>query len=414
MPTATINIDEDINESFAPMFKSTAPELLVHGGAGAGKSYAIAQKMILTAIHVRNRKQLITRKTMPSLRLTSMALIEELLQKYQIRYTPRRTTPITFYLPHNSKMLFLPVVNTKAKDKEAASRLKSLTDVTDIWIEEATELTEDEYDQIILRLRGKPGPWRQAILSFNPIDENHWIKKRFFDGNIGDRQKYTYKDNKFIDPAYVKRLEDLKEQNPIMYKVFALGEWGTSKGSVFTNYEVREFDLPTSYFDVIITGQDFGWTNPSVHLIIGLKDEPRYPDLTVYIIDEIYETHLHNSDFITKIKEKNKLWGLPENVTHYPDTAEPDRIDEMIDAGLFVGKTNKSVVPGVQEVQKHHLVIHPRCVHTIKEIGGYKFKTDKYGNETDTPVDFNDHAMTALRYALYSYAKEKGKAIYQF
>ena len=408
-----INLDNDINPSFSKMFRSTSPELLVYGGAGAGKSYSIAQKMILTALHVGSRKQLITRKTMPSLRLTSLALIEELLKKYNIKYHARRSTPVTLFLPHNSKMIFLPVVNTKTQG-EVASRLKSLTDITDIWIEEATEITEEEYNQIILRMRGKPGTWRQAILSFNPIDQNVWIKKHFFDQDIGERQKYTYLDNMFLDKAYKKRLEALKEQNPMLYKVYALGEWGSAQGNVFPNWEVKEFEMPLDYYDVIITGQDFGYTNPSVHLIIGLKDEPQQPSMTIYVIDEIYKDHLLNSEFIKEILIKNATWGLPSDVTHYPDTAEPDRIEEMREAGLFVGNTNKTVLEGIHEVQKHKIVIHPRCVHTVKEIEGYKFKTDKYGRQTDTPVSFNDHAMTALRYAVYSYMKDKGKQIIQF
>ena len=408
-----ININEDINPNFSEMFQSTQEDLLIYGGAGAGKSYGVAQRHILKALYHGNRHMLIVRKTFPALKITALKMLKEIMDLYHIPYTENKGTPYTIKLPRNSEMIFLPVVNTT---REAAERIKSMTDVTDIWIEESTELTKEEYIQLSLRLRGKEeNIYRQITQTFNPIDQNHWIKKHFFDHDIGKRLKYTHKDNRFLNASYRARLEALKEENPILYKVFALGEWGTPQDIIYTKWITKSFDYPLTWFNEVVTGEDFGYTNPSVHLIIGFKDEPGEKYEVIYIIDEIYQTQLLNPAFISLIIDKDKEWGLNvSDVPHYPDNAEPDRIEEMRAADLFVYDVKKAVVPGIHEVQKHKIVIHPRCVNTIKEIQGYRNKVDKFGNRLEEPVKFNDHAMDVIRDIIYTKYKQENREVSQF
>ena len=269
-----IDLRGRVNESFEPVFSSHARDLVVYGGAGAGKSWAAAQKLILKCYKYPNRKVLITRKYGPSLKLTCFKLVkDDLLSAYNLPHTVN-LTEMSIGFPNGSQMLFIPIVES-GPSKEPAARIKSLTDVTDIWFEEPTELSFKEYQQVSLRLRGrelKEG-YRQRIYTFNPIDKNHWIHAHFFDKDRGERYKFTYKDNKFIEQAYIDELEALKEIDERLYKIYALGEWGILGGQIITNYEVREFDFDPKIYDIVIGACDFGFEHPSTFNLIGLKEK---------------------------------------------------------------------------------------------------------------------------------------------
>jgi len=404
MPEAdtTFDIRTDINSAFRPMFNSASRELIIYGGAGAGKSYAVAQKMIAKALKHKDgpepRRILVVRKYGPSLKLTCWKLVNDLLQRYGVPYKDNKTG-LTIKIGM-SELIFMPVVNTT---EEAADRLKSLTDITDIWIEEATELSFDEYHQIRLRLRGEEleQGYRQVVLTFNPIDQNHWVHSHFFEGNRGEKQKYTYKDNEFIDNDYAFELEDLKNIDEVLYQVYTLGNWGVFGAIIFTRYEIEEFDYPLDWYDEILAGCDFGYEHPFAWLLIGLKENH------AYIIDEIYKRKLITSEIIELIEEKQKEHrGLPAT---FCDSAEPDRITEMANAGLQVYPAQKNVADGINAVKGYHLHIHPRCLNALKEIRGYQRKKDRQGNVLEEPVKANNHAMDALRYGLYSYKRLVGE-----
>ena len=107
-------------------------------------------------------------------------------------------------------------------------KIKSIAGITSVWCEEATELDELDFNQLELRVRGETSTYKQFIITFNPISEQHWLKKRFFDNQ--DSETYilntTYKDNSFLDDDYIHHLQERVKANPNLYKVYVLGEWG--------------------------------------------------------------------------------------------------------------------------------------------------------------------------------------------
>ncbi|MCK9602352.1 MAG: PBSX family phage terminase large subunit [Sphaerochaeta sp.] len=395
---SSLDLRDYTNRSFDPLFSSRARELVVYGGAGAGKSYAVAQKLIMKALLYPGSRIAVIRKFGPSLKKTCWELTVSLLDKYGIPYKPN-LSDLTIELGQ-SKMEFMPVVNSTG---EPAERLKSMTDITDIWIEEATEITPEEYRQIRLRLRGeelKEG-YRQIVLSFNPIDRNHWIYAYFFEGSRGEQQHYTHKDNRFIDSDYKAELEGLADEDELLYNVYCLGKWGVLGEIIFTRYEIREFDYPADYYDELLAGCDFGFVHPAAVVFIGLREK------TAYIFDEVYERKLVNAELIELIGEKQEQHRLAPAI--FCDTAEPGRIEEMARAGLNVWPADKNVADGINTVKGYKLVIHPRCVSTIREIRSYARKKDRAGNVLEEPVKANDHTMDGLRYALHSYEREMFK-----
>jgi len=111
--------------------------------------------------------------------------------------------------------------------------LAKANSITSSWIEETTELEEADFNQLDLRFRGISPYYVQHIITFNPIDESHWIKKKFFDNRDKDDMVYilhsTYKDNKFIDDQYKRVLEERFKYDENQYRIYVLGEWGRLK-----------------------------------------------------------------------------------------------------------------------------------------------------------------------------------------
>ena len=394
-----LNLTDFVQPSFHRAINSRARDLVLYGGAAAGKSECAARKVIAKSLKYSGERTVVIRKYSPSLRLTCFTMIMKILSNYQIPAKINRGD-MTITFANGSDILFIPIVNTSG---EPGERIKSLTDLHTVWYEEPTELSYDEFQLTRLRLRGeelKQG-YRQRILTFNPIDKNHWLFKYYFETDRGDKQKYTYLDNKYIDSEAVQELINLQHEDRMLYNVYALGEWGTLENQIYTNYTIEQFEHPLDYYDDIVCGVDFGFENPSTLVIIGVKEK------TLYIIDEIYKRKLINTELIKMIQGKLDSYAI-KNPEIFCDTAEPARIEEMKRAGLNVREANKNVIEGINVVKKYRQVIHPRCVEYIKEIAGYKRKEDRNGNVLEDPVKFADHTQDALRYACMGLQRQPG------
>ena len=112
----------------------------------------------------------------------------------------------------------------------------------------------------------------------------------------------------------------------------------------------------------------------------------------------LYETRLTTNDLVEKIKGL----GLTSYDEIYCDAAEPKTIEEMVRNGFNAKPANKDVTEGIRTVKGTPLTIHQDSVHLIKELRGYRWKTDRNGVKLDQPVKFNDHATDAMRYAIFS------------
>ncbi|MGC9001214.1 PBSX family phage terminase large subunit [Caldisericum sp.] len=373
-----------INKSYEKALNSQKRYEILYGGAGAGKSYFAAQKLVLRLLSETPHKILILRKVSRTNRFSTFALVKEIAS--EIEGVKINNSDLTIQFPNGNEVIFLGLDDTE--------KLKSIHGITSIWIEEATELTEEDFMQVDLRLRGKTQHYKQIILTFNPISALHWIKKRFFDtvDKDADIFKFTYKDNAFIDKEYIEVLEGLKETNENLYRVYALGEWGTLAELIYQNWKVQEFPQPSE----LIAGIDFGFNNPNAVVYLSVDYDAR----KIFVWDELYVSKITNKELIELLKQK------PQAQIYYPDTAEPDRIEELYDAGFIVGKTNKDVTQGINFVKNFTIIIHPQCTNFIKEIETYSYQKDKNGQVLEIPVKFNDHLMDAMRYAVYSHAKQ--------
>lgn len=282
------------------------------------------------------------------------------------------------------------------------------------WLEEAYEvMKEDDFNILDESIRGEcPAPlFKQWTITFNPWNEHHWLKKRFFDAPPDpDILAITtnYMCNEWLDAADIKVFEDMKKRNPRRYAVAGLGGWGIVDGLVYENWKEQAFDHTSEEFRkehpnlVSCFGLDFGYTNDPSTLFCGLLD---LKGKRLFVFDEMYEKGLSNK----RIAETVQKMGFgKERIT--ADSAEPKSIDELKSLGLRVKAATKgkdSIKNGIQWIQDLEIIIHPRCVNFITEISNYTWDQDKFGNKLNVPIDDFNHLMDAMRYALEKYITEK-------
>ena len=211
-----------INDTYLPYVENKDRYLVLYGSAGSGKSVFAAQKLIIRLTTELHHRFLVVRKVANTIRSSAFQLILDVIAEFGIRehFTVNKTEMKITYTRNGNEIWFGGL--------DDVEKLKSITGITSVWIEEATELKADDFDQIDLRLRGETPHYKQIILSFNPIDERHWLKERFFDNDVDGCSilKTTYRDNEFLDEEYKRTLELKAKVNPNYYRIYVLGQWG--------------------------------------------------------------------------------------------------------------------------------------------------------------------------------------------
>lgn len=273
-----------------------------------------------------------------------------------------------------------------------------------LWIEEAYEITkEEDFDMLDESIRGEvpEGLFKQITLTFNPWNERHWMKRRFFDVEDPEVLALTtnYLCNEWLDDADLKVFERMKKRNPRRYQVAGLGNWGVVDGLVFENWREERFTIDELPEDAISTfGLDFGYTNDPTALFCGFYSAEQR---RLYVWDELYKKGLSNKAIY---KEITGMGYGKEHIT--ADSAEPKSIDELKGMGLRIKGAKKgkdSINNGIQWIQDLEIIVHPRCVNFLTEISSYQWKKDKFDNKLNEPEDDNNHLMDAMRYALEKY-----------
>lgn len=363
-----------------------------YGGSGSGKSVFVAQKLLIKALQ-NQRKILVVRKVARTLHDSVFQLLLDYCDKWRLgNYITVNKSTYTIDFWNGSKILFKGI-------DDGGEKIKSITGITDIWIEEATELSLDEFTQLDLRLRDSAA-YLQIFLSFNPVSKVNWVYQKWFaeEAVIDDNTrivKSTYKDNRFLPQTYVDALEAMIKTNPTYYRIYALGDFCSLSKLVITNWEIG--DVPRANDDILLLGLDFGYINdPSAFICAWLNEKNK----TIYVFDEMYEKGLLNNQIAAQIKYK----GYTKE-TIIADSAEQKSIEEIRREGIKgiypAVKGQGSVLQGIQKLQQYKIVVNPACANTITELENYSYKKDKKTNEyVNEPEDRYNHLIDALRYSL--------------
>lgn len=401
------------NDVFYPYLQNYSKRFEVYyGGGGSGKSVFISQKLLWKYLNDEERLCLVVRKTGNSLKDSVFKEFKNRLAEWGlIDQCKINKTDLTITLPNGSGFLF--------KGLDDPEKIKSISDISDIWCEEATELDEFDFDQLCLRLRNKKKKNNQVFVSFNPVSKTKWVYPRWFaqDATYNHDNTLvlhtTYLDNKFCDEGYLENLRDMERVNPAYYRIYALGEFASLDKLVYTNWEEKSFNWKEILNEDrknrrAIFGEDFGFTNDDTTLVCSIIDDNTKE---IWVYDEHAETGLTNED-IYKMFEKHGVVG--ERIVC--DCSEPKSIEELKRLGckrvIGCSKGKDSILNGIQLVQQYKIYVHPNCPKFKEELMNYSWVKDKKTNEyLNKPIDKYNHLMDAFRYSVMDYKKNNGGKI---
>lgn len=401
-----LNLNRVLNPRHQELFQSKDRELLFYGGAGAGKSYSIADKLFIQGIlnPAQRQKIVVVRKTLASLRKSTLDIIERRAEALRRPFELDRGT----WTARCGRQLW---IFTGMNNREDYQKIKSLTDVNFIWANELTELREDDYRELSLRLRGErltgQFGYRQFISDFNPIGKTSWIYDRFWQRLDGKARKIrtTVLDNPWADPEYVAQLRRSADDDENFYKIYFLGEWGELQGVIF-DWDV--VPLPALKFDDVFYGGDFGYSIDPAALVRIYRKADEY-----WLEELVYETGLTNPALAKRSVER----GVGRWDDTYWDSAEPKSIQELCDNGLNAKPAQKgadSVRAGIDFLRSKKIHIVEGSPNLAKEAKSLVWKKDKDGRNLPVPApSCRDHAIAAARYGIVSRAHEAGFFISQ-
>ena len=409
---ASFNVNlTDINPVYRPYLEDAHRYQLYFGGSSSGKSCFLATRTVLDAL--RGRNILVARKVQRTLhascwnetlkamrRLRAAGLFK--INRSDMTMTVRRT---------GAQILFAGL--------DDVEKIKSITPVngalTDVWIEEATECSRDDFKQLDKRLRGPSDFPKRVTLSFNPTWRDHWICREFFSGwreagedapkgadvhaepgrSYRDRrvsiQRTTYQDNLFLTEDDRRALEE--ESSGYYHTVYTLGQWGTRENAILTNW--RSADLkaePPPEGLRVFYGLDFGFAHdPSAAVRCLLDKRGR----RIFVTDTFYETGL----VIWQLADRLKAFAGRARVTC--DSADPRCIAELRALGVLAVGAKKgpdSLIHGIQWLQGYQIIVNSGCADMLRELTQYCWKE----GSPPQPKPGDDHLIDALRYALES------------
>lgn len=394
---------EIMNPAYADHLTDERPMQIYFGGSSSGKSFGILGQRTVRDMLRGERNYLVLRKTARTIRNSCYNEIVKCINRMGLadQFVISKTDFTITHKASGRQILFAGI--------DDVEKVKSITPavgvITDIVVEEATEIEYGDYKGLIKRLRGLCEVAKRFVLLFNPVTQDHWIYTEFFAGRFDDEKGFffsddlgilrtTYKDNRFLTQEDIDRLEN--ETDKYYYDVYTLGKWGVLGHLIFTNWEVKDLSDVLKATHQLYNGLDFGFfPDPAAFVRVGFNRAKK----EVYIFRTLKGTHLTND---VLAKEVKPIIGR-ELVTC--DSAEPKSIQELNDFNVSAIPAQKgpgSLEFGLKWLRRMKIYVNTGCEDMVFELMKYKFREDKDGNVLPQPVDKDNHLIDALRYALES------------
>jgi phage terminase large subunit len=343
------------------------------GSSRASKTYNILIFFITKLLNEDNKTLSVVRKTLPALKGSVLRDLKEILLKFEVfDSTKWHQADGYFELGTNIIEWFSVDDETKLRGRKRDY----------LFINEATEISYDEYVQLMLRTGD------MCVLDLNPSLWKSWI----YDLEGQDDVKYnitTYKDNPFLPQTQIDEIEKLKDRDPNLWRIFGLGQKGVPTKMVFTHQQLYA-DLPQGS-KLLGYGIDWGYSDPSTLVRVSKLDD------NIFCEELLYLRNTTIPDFIYKIKDL----GLNLTDDFIADSANPQAIEELRRNGINCKPVKKnSILHGIDLLKRNNLFIHAHSRHLQEELLSYIWKTDKNGNNLDEPVDTDNHIIDGIRYVL--------------
>lgn len=399
------------------LFHCQAPEVLMDGPADTGKSRACLEKLYLICSLVSNVRFAMVRKTRRSLTQTGMITFENkvLPPGSAVKF---HTTLQAYIFPNKSQIAVWGLDDPlKVQSGEYDG----------IYVQEATELIENDWEMISKLLRNGVLPYQQLLADCNPGPPTHWLNQRCIK-KLTTRLQCRHTDN----PSITKeRLERLQRLSGVRRKRLFEGRWVAADGQVYDNWNpdihfIKRFPIPAGWRK--IGAVDWGFTNAGCIQIWAIDGDGR-----AYLIHEVYRVQKKvNPWWIAAAK---RLMELYENVdTFFCDPSEPQYIKDFQDAGIPAKPADNAVLPGIQEIHGRLdiaedgrprlfvfqdaleeldpvLLDEHRPMGFVQEIDSYIKKKTPAGFAEEPAEDQDDHGLDTGRYALKSIASRGSRLL---
>lgn len=360
------------------------PVIVNEGGARSGKSYGTIQLLIQLAVKQKVRISIVSH-SLPHIKRGAFRDFQEIMVQWNLWDDKQFSyTEFVYYFANGS------YIELFGLEDEGKARGPS-RDI--LFINEANLIKKPLYDQLAMRTT------RQILIDLNPADFDSWCYE-VADNPENKKIHSTYLDNCYWDgEKFVSNLSDFqrraieayRDADPYMWEVFGLGLRGKSTETIYTHWKLTD-KLPLR--GEVWYGQDFGYVVPSALVRVELFEG------AIYVEELIYEAKLTTADLIGRYAQI----GMTKTGEIFCDCAEPKTIEELYRANYNVKEADKDVWAGIQKVKSMPLYITENSVNLLKEIKNYKWKLDKDRNvkPEEEPVKINDHALDALRYAVFT------------
>lgn len=405
-------LKEMINPWVGRIWNNRERYVVCKGGGGSGKSFGIAQLLVYRMIAEEGHTVLVLRKVANSLRESCFSLLKETIYSYgcDSLFTINKSDMSIECINGNRFIL---------RGLDDVEKIKSINGITDIWIEEASELAIEDLNQLNIRLRGRSKFPKQMFLTFNPTYITHWLKSEFFDTRKDNALiiETTYKDNKFLDAEACRVLEEFKDTDPYFYMVYALGHWGITGGNYFREFRddihvMKPFDIPEHWTRYVAL--DYGLDMLAV-LWIAVDTHKK-----AYIYRELYESNLIISDATKKILianngDKIKTYYAPPDLWNRRQESGKSASDIFYDNGIRLFKSNNDRVQGWynvkewirpydtkdeqtgEEIKESNMKMFPCCKNLIRCMPQIQTDATDPNDLANTPHELT-HILDGLRY----------------
>lgn len=343
------------------------------GSSRASKTFNILIYFVFKLLQEENKVLSVVRKTLPALKGSVLRDLKEVLDMFGVYDSEKwHTSSGYFELGSNIIEWFSIDDETKLRGRKRDY----------LFINEATEVSYDEYIQLILRTGD------MIVMDLNPSLWKSWIYD--LEGKPDVKYNYiTYLDNPFLPQVQIDEIEKLKERDPNLWRIFGLGLKGIPTKMVFTHQQPY-YDLPQGA-KLLGYGIDWGYSDPSTLVGVWKMDE------SIFCKELLYMRNATIPDFIYRIKDL----GLNLNDDFIADSANPQAIEELRRNGINCKPVKKqSILHGIDLIKRSNFYIHAESKNLNEELLSYSWKTDKNGNNLDEPIDESNHIIDGIRYVL--------------
>jgi len=366
--------------------------IFLRGSSRSSKTISALQYLIVEALTTPSISITIARSTQVSLKNTILVDFKDIMEKMDIFLLGKfNKVEMTYTFTNGSIIRFVGLDDT-------TGRLRGLKS-TIVMVDEINTIDRDSWVQLDIRCE------RYMIACYNPEVEESWWG---FDYEKKENAKLvisTYKMNPFLSNEIIKSIEDLKELDPDLYAVYALGQLVAPREKIYQQPET--FSGTPQNIKGTYIGLDFGYASDECGVVrVDVDGEGK-----LYVSELLYEVGLTNQDLMYKLREL----GIDKNYEIVADSSEPKSIEEIRRGGFRIRGVKKgdgSVLYGIQKTRTRKIYVNEKSKNLISEFQGYRFKRDRQGRLTNVP-EGRDHLLDPLRYIIMEFV-DKPNVRYSF